>query len=95
MARYPAVPRIYDYLKDNPEADRLYREISQWGGALVNQLDTRDLQVDSKPSTNIYTVVTITEIGRPKKGDIAYAASVGKFKGYVSTTATQAWANLN
>jgi hypothetical protein len=95
MARYPAVPRIYDYLKDNPEADRLYREISQWGGALVNQLDTRDLQVDAKPSTNIYTVVTITEVGRPKKGDIVYAASAGKFKGYVSTTATQAWANLN
>ena len=95
MARYPAVPRIYDYLKDNPEADRLYREISQWGGALVNQVDTRDLQVDAKPSTNIYSVVTITDIGRPKKGDIAYAASAGKFKGYVSTTATQAWENLN
>ena len=95
MARYPAVPRLYDYLKDNPEAERVFREISQWGGALVNQLDTRDLQVDAKPSTNIYTVVTITEVGRPKKGDIVYAASAGKFKGYVSTTATQAWANLN
>lgn len=76
MARYPAVPRLYNYLKDNPEADRVFREISQWGGALVNQLDTRDQQVDAKPSTNIYTVVTITEVGRPKKGDIVYAASV-------------------
>ena len=35
------------------------------------------------------------EIGSPRKGDIAYAASAGKFKGYVSTTATQAWENLN
>ena len=95
MARYPAVPILYNYLKDNPEADRVFREISQWGGALVNQLDTRDQQVDAKPSTNIYTVVTITEVGRPKKGDIVYAASAGKFKGYVSTTATQAWENLN
>ena len=95
MARYPAVPRAYDAFKNSPEADRVHREISQWGGALVNQLDTRDLQVDAKPSTNIYTVVTITEVGRPKKGDIVYAASAGKFKGYVSTTATQAWANLN
>jgi len=95
MARYPAVPRIYDYLKDNPEAKRMYVELERWGGALVNQLDTRDLQVDSKPSTKIYSVTTITDIGSPRKGDIAYAASVGKFKGYVSTTATQAWANLN
>ena len=76
MARYPAVPRLYNYLKDNPEAERVFREISQCGGALVNQLDTRDQQVDAKPSTNIYTVVTITEVGRPKKGDIVYAASV-------------------
>ena len=95
MARYPAVPRIYNELKDTPKVEKVYRDLEQWGGALVNQLDTRDLQVDAKPSTNIYSVVTITDIGRPKKGDIAYAASAGKFKGYVSTTATQAWANLN
>ena len=76
MARYPAVPRIYNELKDTPKVEKVYRDLEQWGGALVNQLDTRDLQVDSKPSTNIYTVVTITEVGRPKKGDIAYAASV-------------------
>ena len=53
MARYPAVPKVYDYLKDNPEADRVHREISQWGAALVNQLDTRDAQVDNTPSTKI------------------------------------------
>ena len=40
-------------------------------------------------------VTTVTEIGSPRKGDIAYAASAGKFRGYVSTTATQAWENLN
>ena len=95
MARYPAVPRLYNELKDTPKVEKVYRDLEQWGGALVNQLDTRDQQVDAKPSTNIYTVVTITEVGRPKKGDIVYAASAGKFKGYVSTTATQAWANLN
>jgi len=95
MARYPAVPKVYDSFKNSPEADRVHREISQWGAALVNQLDTRDQQADAKPSTKIYSVVTITEIGSPRKGDIAYAASAGKFKGYVSTTATQAWANLN
>ena len=95
MARYPAVPRLYDELKDTPKVEKVYKDLEQWGGALVNQLDTRDAQVDNTPSTKIYTVVTITDIGRPRKGDIAYAASAGKFKGYVSTTATQAWENLN
>ena len=95
MARYPAVPRIYNELKDTPKVEKVYRDLEQWGGALVNQLDTRDLQADAKPSTKIYSVTTVTEIGSPRKGDIAYAASAGKFRGYVSTTATQAWANLN
>tara|TARA_R100001530_G_scaffold66278_1_gene47424 strand:+ start:280 stop:567 length:288 start_codon:yes stop_codon:yes gene_type:complete len=95
MARYPAVPRLYDELKDIPKVEKVYKDLEQWGGALVNQLDTRDLKVDAQPSTKIYTVTTITDIGSPRKGDIAYAASAGKFKGYVSTTATQAWENLN
>ena len=95
MARYPAVPRLYDELKDIPKVEKVYKDLEQWGGALVNQLDTRDLKVDAQPSTKIYTVTTITDIGSPRKGDIAYEASAGKFKGYVSTTATQAWANLN
>ena len=95
MARYPAVPRLYDELKDTPKVEKVYKDLEQWGGALVNQLDTRDLKVDAQPSTKIYTVTTITDIGSPRKGDIAYAASAGKFKGYVSTTATQAWADLN
>ena len=59
MARYPAVPKMYDYLKDNPQADRVHREISQWGAALVNQLDTRDLQVDARPSTKIYSAAIV------------------------------------
>ena len=95
MARYPSIPRIYNELKDTPKVEKMYGELERWGGALINQLDTRDLQVDSKPSTKIYSVTTITDIGSPRKGDIAYAASAGKFKGYVSTTATQAWENLN
>ena len=48
MARYPAVPRLYNELKDTPKVEKVYRDLEQWGGALVNQLDTRDLQVDSK-----------------------------------------------
>jgi len=91
--RYPDLPLLFN-LKDNELKD-LYNTVERWGAALTNELDTRDALVDNKPSTNIYAVVTITQIARPQKGDIAYAASAGKFKGYVSTTATQAWANLN
>tara|TARA_B100001094_G_scaffold330312_1_gene395223 strand:- start:2644 stop:2922 length:279 start_codon:yes stop_codon:yes gene_type:complete len=92
MARYPELPK---FINTEAEAKEFYEYIQQWGAALINELETRDTQVNANPSSNIYAVVTITEIGSPQRGDIAYAASAGKFKGYVSTTATQAWENLN
>ena len=92
MARYPELPK---FISTEAEAKEFYEYVQQWGAALINELDTRDIQVEASPSSNIYAVVTITEIGNPQRGDIAYAASAGKFKGYVSTTATQAWENLN
>ena len=96
MARYPDLPILFDYeLGVSPDSKKVYNKVEQWGAALVNELDTRDTQMETKPSTNIYTVTTITLVGNPNKGDIAYSASTGKFKGYVSTTATQAWENLN
>jgi hypothetical protein len=91
MARYPTLFKR-SYFKDPIE---MYNGIQRWGSVLVQELNSRDLQVNSKPSTNIYTVVTVTEIGRPKKGDIAYSASSGKFKGYVSLGAETSWQNLN
>jgi|TARA_R100000951_G_scaffold35781_2_gene30339 hypothetical protein len=92
MARYPELPK---FVNTEAEAKEFYEYVQQWGAALINELETRDTQVNANPSSNIYAVVTITEIGSPQRGDIAYAASAGKFKGYVSTTATQAWENLN
>tara|TARA_R110002012_G_scaffold9800_2_gene45464 strand:+ start:104 stop:382 length:279 start_codon:yes stop_codon:yes gene_type:complete len=92
MARYPELPK---FINTEAEAKEFYEYIQQWGAALINELETRDTQVNANPSSNIYAVVTITEIGSPQRGDIVYAASAGKFKGYVSTTATQAWENLN
>ena len=102
MARYPNLPfysnrnnktKLAEASKE--ELKDMYETIQRWGNALVEEIDSRDIQTEATPSTAILTVVTITDIGRPRKGDIAYAASAGKFKGYVSTTATQAWENLN
>ena len=91
--RYPDLPLLFN-LKDN-ELKELYNTVERWGAALINELDTRDTQVDKRPSTNIYTVVTVTEIGLPRKGDIAYSASSGKYKGYVSLGSETSWQNLN
>ena len=61
----------------------------------AKKVDLRDQELEGAPSTNIFTVVTITNIGRPKGGDISYSASSGKFRGYVSTAASTTWKDLN
>ena len=91
MARYPTLP----FTTTNEELREMYNEVQRWSAMLISELDSRDIEVDTKPSTNIYAVVTTGSIGRPRKGDIAYAASAGKYKGYVSLGAETSWQNLN
>ena len=75
MARYPDLPPMFDYeLEDSPDSKKVYNKVEQWSGALLNELDTRDTQMETRPATNIYTVTTITLVGNPNKGDIAYSA---------------------
>lgn len=64
----------------------LQNYISRWSNELTRELDTEDQKQSSAPATKIYSVVTITEIGRPASGDVAFAISAGKFRGYVSGT---------
>ncbi len=91
MARYPTLPMRLS----NEDLIDMYKQIQRWGSILVNELDSSDLAAQNTPSTNIFRVVTITSIGRPKKGDIAYSASSGKFKGYVSRGSETSWQDLN
>ena len=94
MARYPTFPTRFMDTSDE-ELRELYTTLETWSGLLTSELETRDVDVDSAPATNIYTVVTLSEIGRPRKGDIAYAASTGKYKGYVSLGSETSWQDLN
>jgi hypothetical protein len=94
MARYPTFPTRFIDTSDE-ELRELYATLETWSGLLTSELETRDVDVDAAPATNIYTVVTLSEIGRPRKGDIAYAASAGKYKGYVSLGSETSWQDLN
>jgi hypothetical protein len=87
MAQYPILP--LNMTTDNMR--EMYREIQEWGAVLAGELAIRDGEVDAAPTTNIYTVVTVGSIGRPRKGDIAYSASAGKFRGYVSLGSDTSW----
>jgi hypothetical protein len=80
---------------ETDEVKNLYDTIQTWAAVLTNELDSRDIEVETTPSTNIYAVTTVTNIGRPRKGDIAYSTSSGKFKGYVSLGSETSWQNLN
>jgi|TARA_R110002167_G_scaffold8744_1_gene39952 hypothetical protein len=94
VARYPTFPTSFKTVS-NVDLRELYTTLETWSGLLTAELENRDILTDAAPSTNIYTVVTVTEIGRPRKGDIAYSASSGKYKGYVSLGAETSWQSLN
>ena len=94
MARYLTFPTRFIDTSDE-ELRELYTTLETWSGLLTSELETRDVNLDAAPATNIYTVVTLSEIGRPRKGDIAYAASAGKYKGYVSLGSETSWQDLN
>jgi len=90
MANYPRLP-IYNMTR-NMSPEELYREIRQFADLLGYELDTRDNQINNRPATKVLTVVTVASIGRPSNGDIVFAASAGKFRGYVSGTG---WVDFN
>ena len=46
------------------EVRELYQTIQSWAAVLTNELDSRDIDVETTPSTNIYAVTTVTNIGR-------------------------------
>ena len=91
MARYPTLP----FALTTSELKDMYDKVQRWSSILISELDSRDIEAESKPTSNIYAVVTTGSIGRPRKGDIAYSASSGKYKGYVSVGAETSWQNLN
>ena len=86
MAIYPILPKLLALT--NKEVRDMYQQINSWGSTLINQLNVRDVEINNRPASNIRVVVTVSEVQVPRKGDIVYAASAGKYKGYVSTAAS-------
>ena len=86
MARYPELSNLVNL--STKEVRDLYNEMQRWGATLLNELDSRDAEVDNKPSTTIRVAVTSGTITNPQKGDVVYSTSSGKYKGFVSTAAS-------
>jgi len=91
VAQYPILP----FALTNDDLIQMYNEVQNWGNILVQELNNRDVELDTRQSKTFLTVVTVTSLGRPQKGDIAYSTSSGKFRGYVSLGVETSWQDLN
>ena len=89
MATYPGLPK---YTKITT-LDDLVNILNTYTNELTRELDLQDKKQESSPATKVYTVTTVTDIGRPLAGDVAYSTSSVKFRGY-TTTAT-GWVDFN
>ena len=87
---YPNLPD-YTNLKAD-DLQRFYRELLIYTDELKFLLESRDNELDTRPTSNILTVVTVASIGRPSNGNVVFAASASKFRGFVSGTG---WVNFN
>jgi hypothetical protein len=57
--RYPELPKFVRFI--DSEVDNLYDTLSEWGAKLILDLQTRDVQEETRPTTNIFTVVTLVD----------------------------------
>ena len=91
MASYPEISTFIMVDLSSEESRAVYSAMQSWSGALINELDTRDIEVDASPSTTVLSVVTVTDIGAPIAGNIAFSSGESKFKGYDGTN----WQDLH
>jgi len=89
MATYPGLPK-YTEITTIQQLESILRTFVN---ELTRELDLEDQKQTNAPSTKVYTVTTVTNIGRPSAGDVAYSTSSVKFRGY-TTTAT-GWVDFN
>ncbi len=87
MANYPRFT-----LNIQSEIEEFKKTMIAWANELTRELDNEDIKVAAAPATNIYTVVSTSEIGRPANGNVAYSISASKFRGYVDGTG---WVDFN
>jgi|TARA_R110000744_G_scaffold357325_1_gene464133 hypothetical protein len=89
MAIYPELPQYKDYTDE--DLRDMYRLLQTYASQLSLELDTRDAIYNQKVAERVYTAVTVTDIGSPKAGAIAYFTISAKFKGFNGT----AWVDLS
>ena len=94
VAVYPTLPDLYNLTDE--ELIRAYAEMRQWGDALINELEGRDLDTSRTGTVRINRLVSSTEGGHPAAGDGVYERKTGKFRGYVSLAGTTVgWSDFN
>ena len=79
---YPELPRY----QNTEDLTQVYNTLIAYAGELKFLLESRDVELGSTPATKIFSVVTVSELGIPASGDIAFSISASKFKGYVGNS---------
>ena len=82
MASYPQFT-VYRQIQD---VNQMYNEVVSWGNRLTSELEIRDDEARNQAAIRVEVVTTVTEIGRPQAGDVAFSSGESKFKGYTGST---------
>ena len=70
MASYPQFT-VYRQIQD---VNQMYNEVVSWGNRLTSELEIRDDEARNQAAIRVEVVTTVTEIGRPQAGDVAFSS---------------------
>ena len=87
MATYPQ----FSTYREIQDIKQMYDEIASWGNRLTDSLQIRDDLENSRPSFKVIQVTTVTDLGNPQEGDVAFSLGESKFKGYTGS----AWVDFH
>jgi|TARA_R110000744_G_scaffold30815_10_gene72781 hypothetical protein len=70
----------------------MWNTLTSFAAEMRNLLEYKDALEEATGAVRIIRVVSVGDIGQPDSGDVAYATSAEKFRGYTSASG---WVDLN
>jgi hypothetical protein len=78
---YPELPQYGRITAD--DLPKMYMDLVRYSTELKFLLEQRDAVLNNKPTNNIISVVTTTDVQRPQGGNIVYSTGQGNYQVYV------------
>lgn len=68
------------------DVEELVKRLERWSNSLARELESRDVQLDNRPTRGVIALTTVTDYGTPQTGAIVYSTSAHTYYGWDAVT---------